>query len=164
MDLASESLTLTPAELRRVKLFADLTDDDLVLLVSHLIAGRVRPGVTLCKQGDAGDCAYLILRGSARVSYTSQGKETILAKLEGGDYFGEVCLVEPGVRSADVATDSECQLLKLTHAGFQEILQKNPATAARLLAAIIRTTAARLRATNKRFSDSMLMSRAWGAR
>jgi len=164
MDLASEPLTLTPGELRRIKLFADLSDSDLTLLVNHLIAGRMRPNVTLCKQGDVGDCAYLILQGSARVSYRTMDKETMLAKLEAGDYFGEVCLVEPGVRSADVTTATECQLLKLTHTGFQEILAQHPATAARLLAAIIRTTAGRLRATNKRFSDSMLMAQTWSGR
>jgi CRP/FNR family transcriptional regulator, cyclic AMP receptor protein len=162
MNEMGESLTLTTGQLRRLKLFADLRDDDLDLLVGYLQAGRMSPQRILCKQGEAGDSAYLILQGEARVSYTSGGKETVLAKLEAGDYFGEVCLVEPGIRSADVTTTRECQLLKLTHPAFQEIMEKHPALAARLLAAIIRTTAARLRATNKRFADSMLMARAWG--
>ncbi len=130
-------------------------------MVGFLQVERANPQRLLCKQGDVGDSAFLILRGEARVSYITNGVETMLAKLEAGDYFGEVCLVEPGVRSADVKTTSECLFLKLSHAAFQQIMESHPNLAARLLAAIIRMTAARLRTTNKRFADSMLMARAW---
>ena len=93
----------------------------------------------------------------------AEGRETILAKLETGDFFGEIGLFDEGPRSADVVANLDCTLLKISKRTFHSIMDQHPDLGVRFLFAIIRTVEARIRLQNKRYSDSMAMSRNWGA-
>ena len=149
------------AQLRRIKLFADLTDEQLAEFAVYLKSVEVRTNRIIVKMGDPADAMYLIQRGTARVSQLVDNRETMLAKLETGDFFGEFCLFADGTRSADVVADSDCLLLKLSRESFLSVLEQHPATAAHFLMAIIRFTESRLRSMNKKYVDSMLLSSFW---
>ncbi len=156
------TITLSPAQLRRLKVLADLTEEQLAVFVSLVEYVQVKPNRVIVKMHDEGDCMYLLLAGEVRVSQTVDNRETILAVLETGDFFGEVCLVEGGVRSADVVAKSDCQLLKITKQAFENVVETRPDIAARFLLAVMRVVSGRIRATDKKFMDSFLMSRSWG--
>jgi SulP family sulfate permease len=147
-----------------MKLFADLTDEQLAEFAAFLEPVEVRTNRIIVKIGEPGDAMYLIHRGEVRVSQLVENRETILAKLETGDFFGEFCLFGDGKRSADVVADNDCLLLKLSREGFLTVLEQHPATAARFLMAIIRFTESRLRSMNKKYVDSMLMASFWNRR
>ena len=61
---------------------------------------RFNAGDTIIAEGESGDTAYLIVSGSVEVSVGDGDKQRILATLNAGDVFGEMCLIEPGLRSA----------------------------------------------------------------
>lgn len=155
------NLNLTPGQLRRLKVLADLTDDQLSLFVSLVEPVQVKPNRIIVKRNDPADSMYLLLGGEVRVSDTVEGRETTLATLETGDFFGEMCLFDEGSRSADVVTNRDCILLKITRQAFDDLIVQHPAIGALFLRAMIRIIALRVRSMDKKYIDSMLLSRFW---
>ena len=155
------NLTLSPGQLRRLKVLADFTEDQLDLFVSLVEPVQVKPNRVIVKRNDPGDCMYLLLEGEVRVSNTVEGRETILAKLETGDFFGEICLFDEGARSADVMANRDCTLLKITKPAFDDMIVQHPAIGALFLRSMFRVVASRLRNMDKKYVDSMLLSRFW---
>jgi CRP/FNR family transcriptional regulator, cyclic AMP receptor protein len=155
------NLTLSTGQIRRLKVLADFTDDQLDLFVSLVEPVQVKPNRVVVRRGDPGDCMYLLLDGEVRVSNTVEGRETILAKLETGDFFGEICLFDEGARSADVLANRDCTLLKITKHAFEEMIVQHPVLGALFLRAMFRVVVFRLRNMDKRYVDSILLSRFW---
>jgi CRP-like cAMP-binding protein/RsiW-degrading membrane proteinase PrsW (M82 family) len=108
------------AALKRASPFASLPRDALWSLAGQLQAQTVRAGDTIVRQGDAGDCFYLVHFGSVEVL---RGKHRI-ALLRGGDSFGEVALLTPAPRTATVRALEDSELLVLTRDAFQAVARE----------------------------------------
>src|ERR1035438_1791734 len=70
----------------------------------------------ILNEGDRSDYFYLIESGKVKVLLEDeQGKEFILNVLEGGEYFGEMALIDNEVRSATVVAmeDSNLTLISM---------------------------------------------------
>jgi len=155
------NLSLTPGQLRRLKVLADLTDDQLALFVSLVEPLQVKPNRLVVRRNDPGDAMFLLLVGDVRVSDTVEGKDTTIATLETGDFFGEMCLFDEGPRSADVIANRECTLLKITKQAFDDLIVEHPAIGALFLRAMFRVVVGRVRNMDKKYVDSMVLSRFW---
>ena len=79
---------------------------------------KVAPWRVVVKQGDCEDSMYLILEGEFRVRVCNGDKETILATLGAGEFFGDISLFDHGPRSADVVSNMDGVLLKITSAAI----------------------------------------------
>lgn len=160
-SVAEGSPAVRPGQLRRLKVFSEMSEEQLALFVSLVERLSIKTGYIIVKQSEPGDCMYLILDGEVRVRQGKIGNETVLATLETGDFFGEICLFDEGPRSADVVANKDCTLLKITKPIFRAIMEQHPDVAVRFLFAIIRTVESRIRTQNKKYSDSMSASRSW---
>jgi delta 1-pyrroline-5-carboxylate dehydrogenase len=154
---------LKPGALRRVKILADMKDAQLERFAQFMEVKNARQWTEIVKQGETGDAMYLVLEGELRVRLMIDGKETILAQLSAGDFFGEMALFDHGPRSADVIANEDSVLLKISGASFEKVFNLAPELAAPFLLSISKTLAARIRADNKRFKDSVSFARASGA-
>ncbi|MCX8157613.1 MAG: cyclic nucleotide-binding domain-containing protein [Verrucomicrobiae bacterium] len=159
-DLAPGQTTLKAAALRRLKVFADLSDSQIQQFISHMEMRPVKQWDIVVREGDVGDAMYLILQGELRVRLMVQGRESLLATLQTGEFFGEISLFDTGPRSADVVANTDSLLLKISAAAFHRLAARQPELAAPFLLAVGKTMTARLRATNKRYHDSLLFARA----
>ena len=146
--------------LRRVKILADLNEDQLERFVSFMEVNPVRQWSEIVKQGQSGDAMFLVLEGELRVRLMINGKETILATLLAGECFGEIALYDQGPRSADVVANSDSLLVKISAASFEHLAGEAPDLATPFLRAVGKTLTARIRADNKRFGDSVKFARA----
>ncbi len=149
---------IKPGSLRRIKVLAELADDQLMSFARYL---EVRPAAqyaSIVKAGEEGDSMFMVLDGELRVRVTVNGKESILATLETGESFGELALLDEGRRSADVVANVPSTLLVISKSGLKKLFAEAPALAAPFLHALARATAARLRTTNKRVEDSIRLS------
>ena len=153
---------LRPGSLRRVKILAEFTEEQLERLIHFMEVQPVRQWTEIVKQGQHGDAMYFVLEGELRVRMMIGGRESILVTLGPGEFFGEISIFDQGARSADVVANIDSVLLKLSAAGFLSLLQKAPDLAAPFLFAIARTLAARIRADNKRHHDSINFARSAG--
>ena len=149
-----------PAALRRVKILADMSDEDLARFLTFMEVHTARQWSPIVQQGDHGDAMFLLLEGEARVRLLIDGKESTLVTLGAGDFFGEVSLFDQGPRSADVIANSDAVLLKISHDAFTKMSEMAPELAAPILMGIGKTLTARIRADNKRYRDSVAMAHA----
>src|SRR6516225_3315566 len=108
-----------------------------------------KAGETIIAEGAPGDTAFLIVSGSVVVSVRQGTAVKILATLYAGEVFGEMCLIEPGPRSATVkaVTDTEC--LATSYDEFMVSLQDDPEHVVNFTKTIIR----RLRLMNERIAS-----------
>lgn len=151
-----------PGALRRVKILATLTDEQLARFARFMQITSAPQWSTLVTQGEHGDAMYLILEGELRVRLLIGGRESILSTLGPGDFFGEISLFDHGPRSADIVANQDSYLLKITAAACQALVNEAPEIASPFLLGIVKTLAARIRVDNKRFSDSVSYARIAG--
>jgi hypothetical protein len=158
-DAPSHPAGIKPGTLRRVKILANFGDAELEQFLALMEPQRVRQWTEIVKEGSPGDAMYLLLEGEVRVRLLIGGKESILATLSTGEFFGEVALFDHGPRSADVIANTECLVLKIPTGAFQRLVQEMPQLAAPFLYAMGRTLIARIRVDNKRYRDSIAFAR-----
>ncbi len=159
---APAALGMKPGSLRRIKIFADFAEPQLERFIQFMEIHRVKQWTEIVKQGQPGDAMYLVLEGELRVRMMIGGKETILVTLGVGEFFGEICLFDQGLRSADVIANHDSLLLKISTGAFERLLKEAPDLAAPFLFAMSKTLTARIRADNKRYRDSIAFARSAG--
>ncbi|KQW01296.1 Crp/Fnr family transcriptional regulator [Rhizobacter sp. Root1221] len=87
----------------------------------------VPAGEMVYRQGDGGGAFYAVLDGSLKLSTLhADGRESILAIMEAGNWFGEVALVDGSLRTHDVTALSACRLLAVPAAVFAACMDSAP--------------------------------------
>lgn len=137
---------MTLEAIRSVPLFGSLDDEAAVKLRSLLMVREVRAGKPLFRTGDKGDAMYLIESGSVRISITDKDKRQItLAELAGGDFFGEMAIIDGKPRSADATVTSDARFAILSRENFLAFINSNPIVTLEMLSAAFQ----RLRRTDE---------------
>lgn len=94
----------------------------------------VRAGDVVMSEGEAGEEAYVLDRGSLRV--TREG--ALLAELGPGSWVGEMSLLLDEPRSATVTATADAQLRRVTKQSFAQLLAEDPARTQELLRQLAR--------------------------
>jgi CRP-like cAMP-binding protein len=86
----------------------------------------VEPDQVILRQGELGDCCYVIKEGLADVlrATDERGKSEVVATLEAGRCFGEDALVNETVRNATIVMRTHGVLMRLGKADFFKLLKK----------------------------------------
>ncbi len=119
---------------RAVPLFAGLLPSEVDRITLVMKPVQVAAGEVICTEGEPGHDFYVIAGGEAAVEHDGE----VAAKLQRGDHFGELALLDRGPRSATVRALSDCRLYVLNEASFAAVLNEVPALAQKLLAALAR--------------------------
>ncbi len=111
-----------------IPLFQSLSEDELTLLVEKLDELHFQAGETIIREGEQGDCMFLLRNGVVRVfaQIPEGGDEITLSRLEAGDYFGEMALITGDTRSASVQAVTDVKLWKLSKTDFDELIKNYP--------------------------------------
>jgi len=91
------------------------------------------PGEIIFRQGEVGDCMYVIQSGKVEVIQESEGRELRLAELGEGDFFGEMALIEKEVRSATVRPMGEVRVITVDKRLFLRKIHDDPSLAFRIM-------------------------------
>jgi signal transduction histidine kinase len=140
--------------LRQVGLFADLSDEDLRRICKDVIEVSLQPGEALFEEHDPGDRAYIVIAGTVEVCKATGGREALVAVREPGDVIGEMALLQEAPRIASVRARTEAQLLAISKATLDELLESSPSAAR----AMFRTLLERMRETQERLQHSERMA------
>jgi uncharacterized membrane protein len=128
---------MTLEALRSVPLFASLDNDAARELRSLLTVREVADGASLFEAGDTGDAMYLIETGRIRIHLVdTSGHDVTLAELAGGDFFGEMALLDGKSRSASATVLEPARLAILSRDDFLSFVRRNPDVALKMLSAI----------------------------
>ncbi|HMQ51865.1 MAG TPA: ATP-binding protein [Anaerolineae bacterium] len=103
-----------------------------------------QPGQILFSEGEPGDSVFIIHSGRAAIIKGKFDAPTILSYRGAGDLVGEMALLENEPRSASVVVLEELRALRITHEGFDTLLNSNPALSREALGIL----SARLRASD----------------
>ncbi|XP_017347379.1 potassium/sodium hyperpolarization-activated cyclic nucleotide-gated channel 1 [Ictalurus punctatus] len=103
-------------------LFANADPNFVTGMLSKLKFEVFQPNDYIIREGTVGKKMYFIQHGVASV-ITKHNKEM---KLTDGSYFGEICLLTKGRRTASVRADTYCRLFSLSVDHFNEVLEEYP--------------------------------------
>ena len=95
-------------------------------------------GEVIIRQGDRGDCLYVIQSGRVEVIREQEDKEVRLAVLEEKDFFGEVPLFERRSRSATVRAVGDVRVLTVDRKTMLRRMTEDPSLAYRILQTLSR--------------------------
>jgi CRP/FNR family transcriptional regulator, cyclic AMP receptor protein len=128
--------------MRRVPLFAELSDPELEQVARLFKQRTFAAGETVAREGSGGAAFYLIESGTADVTVGGQQRPG----LGPGDYFGEIALIDEGARSATITAGEELACYGLTYWDFRPLVMENAAICWKLLQFMV----GRLRAAEAR--------------
>uniref|UniRef100_A0A669F6L5 Hyperpolarization activated cyclic nucleotide gated potassium and sodium channel 2 n=1 Tax=Oreochromis niloticus TaxID=8128 RepID=A0A669F6L5_ORENI len=103
-------------------LFANADPNFVTAMLTKLRFEVFQPGDYIIREGTIGKKMYFIQHGV--VSVLTKG--SIGMKLMDGSYFGEICLLTRGRRTASVRADTYCRLYSLSVDNFNEVLEEYP--------------------------------------
>ncbi|XP_059847145.1 potassium/sodium hyperpolarization-activated cyclic nucleotide-gated channel 2 [Hypanus sabinus] len=103
-------------------LFANADPIFVTAMLTKLKFEVFQPGDYIIREGTIGKKMYFIQHGVVSV-HTKGNKEM---KLSDGSYFGEICLLTRGRRTASVRADTYCRLYSLSVDHFNEVLEEYP--------------------------------------
>jgi small-conductance mechanosensitive channel/CRP-like cAMP-binding protein len=115
-----------------VALFSTLTGDERAQLLSAARPVVYSTGEHVVRQGQHGGSLFVVVRGEAAV--TLAGTDGEVARLRGGDVFGEMSMLTGDPRTATVSAVTDCQLLELSSENFRRIVVGNPSVLDRVAA------------------------------
>jgi signal transduction histidine kinase len=120
------------SELLRVPAFADLPEDQIAWFISQAQELRLQPGDTFLRQGTPADGMIVVLGGELQ-SRGELGGETVTLSLTAGDVTGVLPFSRMKVFPLTGRALTESRVLRFPAARFQDLVQKMPELAKRLV-------------------------------
>jgi CRP/FNR family transcriptional regulator, cyclic AMP receptor protein len=143
-------------------LFQDLTQSEVDFLSQLVHIRHYQAGEAIFRQGDSGVGMYLILNGTVDIimhdpsseSANKEDNEIFITRLEKGDFFGELSLVEePSYRSATAVSLSPSILVGFFKPDLLQIIQRNPLTGNKISLRLAEILGRRLRETTEKVTE-----------
>ncbi|MDQ3778050.1 MAG: cyclic nucleotide-binding domain-containing protein [Actinomycetota bacterium] len=118
--------------LKRVPLFEGCSRRDLAEIASIADEIDLPQGKELTSEGAPGREFFVLIEGDASVK---KGNRRI-NRLSGGDFFGEIALVNDRPRTATVTADTPVRAMVITARNFKSLLQRSPQIQGKVLSAV----------------------------
>jgi CRP/FNR family transcriptional regulator, cyclic AMP receptor protein len=123
--------------LKRVPLFEGLSRKELAELARAADDLEVPEGQVLTREGETGQEFFVIVDGD--VDVTIKGKH--IASRDGGEFIGEIALLEDIPRTATVTATSPVRLFVLTRQDFRRLVDASPSVEQKVMRALARRVA-----------------------
>jgi CRP-like cAMP-binding protein len=137
MSLEPESVS--PKDLRSVKLLAEATEADLKALSPHLRLIRVAAKQDVIRHLDHSTNLFLVLKGQFRAKIATPSRREVPFRLIGpGGHFGEIAALAGSPRISTVSSDTEGLLAEISAQAFLDFVLARPAIGRALLASLAR--------------------------
>ena len=120
--------------LATIPLFSDLEPRELRRIAESFKEREFSAGETISTEGKSGAGFFVIGSGTARV--TIRGEER--GSLGPGEYFGEIALIDEGVRTATLVAETDMTTYGMTFWEFRPIVESDSRIAWKLLQALTR--------------------------
>lgn len=110
--------------LRSLPIFEGLGDGELRKM-SRLFSQKLfRPGERVFSKGDAGNEAYIIMRGQVDICLSEESRP--IATINNGQIFGELAFLDGASRTAMAIAGQASILLVVQRSAFMELVQREP--------------------------------------
>jgi len=109
--------------LRRVSLFANISEGEMANIIDVLKLEVYPHGAEIVRQGEEGNHFFIVAEGEVVASKAIEGAEPVQYVHREGDYFGEVALIQNAPRAASVvAYSQEVKVLSMDRSTFKRLM------------------------------------------
>jgi putative two-component system response regulator len=136
---AAFQLPVRPDELGRAELLKALPSAALADLAGRAKRCRFRSGQVVFNEGDTGTSLHVVRRGHLKVVRPTHDDRLVLDRIDPGEAFGELAVLNSAPRTASVIAIEDCETLEISKADFERVLDEHPEAARRMLAELARS-------------------------
>src|SRR6478672_8714103 len=141
--------------LRKHPYFADLEPEAFDQLCRYAKHVTLKRGTVIASKGDPGTSLFAVISGTVKISVSSpDGRNAILNLIGPGEIFGEVAVLDGLSRTADVTTNTNCELFIIDRRDFIPFVRSQPVLAMKF----IELLCARLRWTSDQVEQVILQN------
>ena len=131
--------------LSKTELFGGLASSELSACATLFRETKFDKGQSLFVRGEKANSLYLVAQGRVRIAIvTDDGRELSFRHTAVGEIFGEIGVLDGGVRTADATALTAVRAYRLEQSDFHRLWSTRPSVAERLVAFLCR----RLRETS----------------
>ena len=130
------TLPVRPEELARVEMLSTLPSDSLTDLAIRARRRPFRTGEVVFNEGDTGTSLFVVRRGRLKVVRPTYDDSLVLARLEPGQAFGELAVLNATPRSASVIAMEDCETIEIDKQDLEIVLDRHPLASRRMLGAL----------------------------
>lgn len=135
------NISISPREVLD-RAFPGIGGQDANELIANGKMCQYPSGTVLCKEGAFETTFYIMLEGEVVVTkWINDAEERILKRLDAGDFFGEMAIINNAPRAATVSTTAPTTVLEITKDAFDKFLRANSNASI----AVVREVSRRLR-------------------
>lgn len=96
--------------------------------------GRLyKDGEIIVREGDSGDCMYVVQKGRVDILTKSGDREVVLRSLGRNDFFGEMALFERDLRTSTARAVGDARILTVDRRTFLRGISEDPSLALRMV-------------------------------
>ncbi|MFC2072180.1 ATP-binding cassette domain-containing protein [Chloroflexota bacterium] len=113
------------------KTFPSLTQQQLIWATSKLQPQRYPAGSVIIQKSEPADKFYIVTKGQVEVILQApDGQEFTVSRIERGQYFGEIALMNGGVSTATIraAAEGDVEVASLDRENFTKLVTESGAT------------------------------------
>ena len=137
------------------KLFAHLTPEEFRRLQVQVQERAVPAGREIFREGDTGDGIYLVGSGLIQiVALLGEDERRVFSRIEPGDFFGEMAMLEDQPRSATALAVKDSVLYFIPQAETRALLERAPG----LWRILLQNMSRRLRELNRQHVSELLQA------
>ncbi len=112
--------------LSHAALFDGVSSGTLEVLAGETVLERFKAGDTLIRQGGADHDMFLLVEGAVEVAVEKDGGEVIVARMQAGDYFGEMSLLTGEPRTANIRAVTAGAHYRITREAISPVIGADP--------------------------------------
>ncbi len=147
--------------LRKMVLFADLSDAELELVSSVADKKTYQAGEMIYSEDKGGGLLFIIVKGVVRITKVVRFEERqTLTRLKEGEFFGEMSFIDGHRHSATAEAAEETELIEISRANFERLMEKNCKLAYKIVLRLALQLSTLLRKMDERFVE--MVNYMWG--
>lgn len=135
--------------LQRMPIFGAIRDDALLFLLAQAREVSVAAGAYFFRENDPAQSMFVLETGRVAVFKSWQGRDVVLQRMEAGDCFGEMALMDLCPRSASVRAETDCVAIELDTSNLLRLFERDAEQFALIQMNMGREVCRRLRATDE---------------
>jgi len=134
--------------LKKMPLFEKLSRRELNAVIRILHEREYEAEEVIFRENEPGMGMYIIEKG--KVAIVSESAKLQLTELGGGDFFGEIALLDAAPRSASAIAKDKCKIFGFFQPDLFGLIERNPRLGVKIVLGLSRLICERLRQTNQR--------------